>query len=191
LTDEPFRNLSMLTLILGGARSGKSSYAQALCRNEREVIFVATARVEDGDEEMSARISRHRAERPPEWETIEEPLDLARVIREASRPNSLLLVDCITLWVSNLMWEYRALSDDERERLVIERATEFAQAAREHQVIAVSNEVGSSVVPEHEVGRAFRDLQGLVNQSLAREARRVVLMVAGLPLTLKDEQHPK
>lgn len=177
----------MLTLILGGARSGKSSYAQALCRNARKIIFVATARAEDTDEEMCARISRHRAERPREWKTVEEPLDLARILRESTPPDAILLVDCITLWVSNLVWEYRALDNNERESLVLERAGEFACAARERQVIAVSNEVGSGIVPNCEVGRAFRDLQGLVNQSLAREAARVILVVAGLSLTLKDE----
>lgn len=175
----------MLNLIIGGARSGKSRFAQALCGDARNVLFIATARAEGADEEMCARISRHRAERPPDWITIEEPLYPERVVREAP-PDATLLIDCITLWVSNLMWEHKALADDERANIILKRVAEFARAAQERQVIAVSNEVGSGLVPDSNVGRAFRDLQGLVNQSLARAATRVVLVVAGLPLVLKD-----
>lgn len=177
----------MLTLIIGGARSGKSRYAQALCRDARNVLFIATASVEGADEEMRARISRHRAERPHGWMTIEEPLHLERVVREAP-PDATLLIDCITLWVSNLMWEHKALADDERENIILNQVVEFTQAAQERQVIAVSNEVGSGIVPDSNVGRIFRDLQGLVNQSIARAATRVVLIVAGLPLVLKDDR---
>jgi adenosylcobinamide kinase/adenosylcobinamide-phosphate guanylyltransferase len=177
----------MLTLIIGGARSGKSRFAQALCRDARNVLFIATASAECADEEMCARISRHRAERPHDWLTIEEPLYLERVVREAP-PDATLLIDCITLWVSNLMWEHKALADDERENIILSQVVEFTQAAQERQVIAVSNEVGSGIVPDNNVGRTFRDLQGLVNQLLARVAARVVLVVAGLPLVLKDDR---
>jgi adenosylcobinamide kinase/adenosylcobinamide-phosphate guanylyltransferase len=177
----------MLTLIIGGARSGKSRFAQALCRDARNVLFIATASAECADEEMCARISRHRAERPHDWITIEEPLYLERVVREAP-PDATLLIDCITLWVSNLMWEHKALADDERANIILRQVVEFTQAAQERQVIAVSNEVGSGIVPDNSVGRTFRDLQGLVNQSLARVATRVVLVVAGLPLVLKDDR---
>lgn len=178
----------MLTLIVGGARSGKSRYAQALCRDVRNVVFIATANAACTDEEMSARISRHRAERPRHWITIEEPLYLERVMREAAPSDATLLVDCITLWVSNLMLEYKTLADDERENRILKDVAEFAQATHKRQVIAVSNEVGSGIVPNNEVGRAFRDLQGLVNQSIAHVATRVVFIVAGLPLVLKDER---
>lgn len=177
----------MLTLIIGGARSGKSRYAQALCEDARHVLFVATASAECADEEMCARISRHRAERPHDWITIEEPLYLERVVREAP-PGATLLIDCITLWVSNLMWEHKALADDDRANIILRRVAGFTQAAQERQVVAVSNEVGSGIVPDNNVGRAFRDVQGLVNQSLARVATRVVLVVAGLPLVLKDDR---
>ncbi len=176
----------MLTLILGGARSGKSRYAQALCQDAAEVIFVATTRAEATDEEMRARIARHRADRPQRWVTVEEAHDITRVVRETPPPHAILLVDCITLWVSNLMWEQRALDGAELEGFVLEKASEFAEATRDRPVIAVSNEVGGGVVPDNPVGRSFRDLQGLVNQRLARAAARVVLLVAGLPLTLKD-----
>ena len=177
----------MLTLIIGGARSGKSRFAQALCRDARNVVFIATASAESADEEMSARISRHRAERPHDWITIEEPLYLDRVVREAP-PDATLLIDCITLWVSNLMWKHKALADDEQANIILKHVVEFTEAAQERQVIAVSNEVGSGIVPDNNVGRAFRDLQGFVNQSLARVATRVVLVVAGLPLVLKDDR---
>jgi adenosylcobinamide kinase/adenosylcobinamide-phosphate guanylyltransferase len=177
----------MLTLIIGGARSGKSRFAQALCRDARNVLFIATASAECADEEMCARISRHRSERPHDWITIEEPLYLERVAREAP-PEATLLIDCITLWVSNLMWEHKAVADDERANIILKQVVEFAQTAQERQVIAVSNEVGSGIVPDNNVGRTFRDLQGLVNQSLARVASRVVLVVAGLPLVLKDDR---
>lgn len=177
----------MLTLIIGGARSGKSRFAQALCRDARNALFIATASAECADAEMCARISRHRAERPHDWITIEEPLHLERVVREAP-PDATLLIDCITLWVSNLMWEHKALDDDKRANIILKQVVEFTQAAQERQVVAVSNEVGSGIVPDNNVGRTFRDLQGLVNQSLARVATRVVLVIAGLPLVLKDDR---
>lgn len=177
----------MLTLILGGARSGKSRYAQALCGEVSDVIYVATARPHGADEEMRARIGRHRAERPQAWATVEEPTDIARVVR-GSPAGATLLVDCITVWLANLGWEHRQAEDNEREALILEKVADFASASREREVIAVSNEVGGGIVPVDPVGRAFRDMQGLSNQLLAREADRVLLLVAGLPLTLKDER---
>jgi adenosylcobinamide kinase/adenosylcobinamide-phosphate guanylyltransferase len=176
----------MLTLILGGARSGKSRYAQELCGGAEQVVYVATARA-DTDEEMQMRIARHRANRPAAWTTVEEPLDVARAVREA-HARATVLIDCVTVWVANLMWERRALAASECERLILDQAEHLIQAARGRKVIAVSNEVGSGIVPETAVGRAFRDVHGVVNQRLARAAAHVVLMVAGLPLTLKDER---
>ncbi len=175
----------MLTLVLGGARSGKSRHAQALCKDADKVVYVATAPAVDTDDEMLRRIARHRAERPAHWKTIEEPLDLARVVREMAPPDAVLLVDCVTLWLSNLAWEHRALTDDERESFILERVVEFAEATREREVVAVSNEVGSGIVPDNPIARSFRDVQGLANQTLARYAARVILLVAGLPLVLK------
>jgi adenosylcobinamide kinase/adenosylcobinamide-phosphate guanylyltransferase len=178
----------MLTLILGGARSGKSRYAQALCQSASRVIYVATARCSVPDEEMERRIARHRADRLSAWATVEESLDVARAVREAQPADALVLVDCVTVWLANLAWEYRALADGEREKLILERVGEFARTAWEREVVAVSNEVGSGIVPDNPVGRSFRDLQGLANQLLAREAGRVFLVVAGLPLAIKDER---
>ena len=175
----------MLTLIIGGARSGKSRYAQALCKGADKVVYVATAPAVDTDDEMLGRIARHRAERPVHWRTIEESLDLARVVREVAPPDSVLLVDCVTLWLSNLEWEHRSLAADERENIILERVVEFAEATREREVVAVSNEVGSGIVPGNAVARSFRDVEGLANQTLARYAARVILLVAGLPLVLK------
>src|SRR5713226_10239249 len=116
----------MVTLVLGGARSGKSRHAQALCKDADKVVYVATAPAVDTDDEMLRRIARPRAERPAHWKTIEEPLDLARVVREMAPPDAVLLVDCVTLWLSNLAWEHRALTDDERESFILERVVEFA-----------------------------------------------------------------
>lgn len=174
----------MLTLVLGGARSGKSRYAHSLCDDAKEVVFLATARAE-GDEEMQARIERHRTERPREWQTIEEPLAVVSAVR-GSNPTATVLVDCVTNWLANLTWEHRTLSVEEQQKRILSEVTELAGAASERQVIAVSNEVGGGIVPESPVGRSFRDLQGIANQLLAREAGLVVLMVAGLPWTIKN-----
>jgi adenosylcobinamide kinase / adenosylcobinamide-phosphate guanylyltransferase len=187
----------MLTLVLGGSRSGKSRYAQSLCESAPRVIYVATARAEDGveDHEMRERIARHRADRPSEWQTVEEPLDLPRAVRE-SVIGATLLIDCATLWISNLMWEYRGESAAAQDRKILAevdkligavrlRAEGFTGAGTVGEVIVVSNEVGSGLVPEHSVARAFRDLQGFANQRLARAADDVVFIVAGLPLRLK------
>ena len=188
----------MLTLVLGGARSGKSRYAQSLCVDSRSVIFLATAR-DEGDPEMRSRIDRHRAERSKrseqseqsgqsgQWKTIEEPLAVVGVVREAE-PSVTILLDCVTTWVANLAWEHRSLSARELQNLVVEEVSSLASVAKGREVIAVSNEVGSGIVPDHPSGRHFRDLQGVANQFLAQEAVRVVLMVSGLPLTLKDER---
>ena len=184
----------MLTLILGGARSGKSRYAQSLGGSSASVVYIATARSGDdvGDQEMGERIARHRADRPAHWQTIEEPLDLARAVREAPG-EAILLIDCITLWISNLMWEQSGLSAAALERQLLAQIDELIDALRKRaesspaagEVVMVSNEVGGGLVPEHPVGRAFRDLHGFANQRLAEAADKVIFIVAGLPLQLK------
>jgi adenosyl cobinamide kinase/adenosyl cobinamide phosphate guanylyltransferase len=168
-----------LMLILGGARSGKSRYAEGLITALPPVwnppwIYVATA--EPGDEEMRARIAAHRARRGPSWQTVEAPQELAEAVILAQPAP--VLVDCLTLWLSNLML---IDADIEAETVRLERALEAATAP----VVLVSNEVGSGIVPEHPLGRSFRDLQGALNQRIAARAERVVLMVAGLPLAVK------
>ena len=165
-------------LILGGARSGKSQRALALadaagCARRR---FLATA--EAFDKEMAERIARHRAERSVRWETIETPLNLAEAISDNAGRNVVCLVDCLTLWLSNLM---HAARDVEAETA---RLCESLQNA-EGQVILVSNEVGLGLVPETPLGRRFRDAQGRLNQDVAAVCDRVEFVAAGLPIVLK------
>ena len=163
------------TLVLGGARSGKSRYAEGLITTlQPPWAYVATA--EAGDEEMAERIKAHRARRGAGWRTLEAPRDLAAAL--AACKNMPVLIDCLTLWLSNLMLADADI-DAEVERL------EKALAAAATPVVMVANEVGSGIVPDHPLGRRFRDLQGSLNQRIAADADRVVLMVAGLPLALK------
>jgi adenosylcobinamide kinase / adenosylcobinamide-phosphate guanylyltransferase len=164
-------------LVLGGARAGKSAYAQSLAEGAaRERLYLATA--EAGDAEMAARIARHQAERGDDWTTVEEPLALAASLSAAARPGRAVLVDCLTLWLSNLMLAGR---DVEAE---ISRLAEVI-GALEGPVIFVSNEVGLSIVPETKLGRDFRDCQGRANREVARACDAVVFVAAGLPTLLK------
>jgi adenosylcobinamide kinase/adenosylcobinamide-phosphate guanylyltransferase len=166
-----------LSFVLGGARSGKSRYAERLVSALAPPwIYVATATIGD-DAEMAARIEAHRAGRAASWRTVEAPRDIVRAL--AACGDAPALVDCLTLWLSNLML---AESDVEAEVARLERALQAATAP----VVLVANEVGFGIVPDHPLGRRFRDLQGLLNQRIAALADRVVLMVAGLPLVLKD-----
>lgn len=174
----------MLTLILGGARSGKSRFAQRLVAHAQRVTYVATLLPGD-DAEMQARVARHRSDRPATWHTLEAPLRLAEAIDSAVREADAVLVDCLTLWLSNLAWELRHHDAAHIEAHVHAEIQHITHAARDSNVILVSNEVGSGVVPESPVARAFRDLQGFTNQWTAELADAVVLVVAGLPLYLK------
>ena len=174
----------MLTLVLGGARSGKSRYAQSLC-GDKPVLYIATAQVV-GDAEMSRRIGRHRSERPPHWKTVEAPFAIVDAMREPRQSDDeVLLVDCITVWLANLSYRHRELRAEAREKRLLGDVSDFVEAAHAREVIAVSNDVGSGIVPESRVAREFRDLQGLANQTIAAAADRVVLMVAGIPTIVK------
>src|SRR5436190_13886095 len=167
-----------LTLVLGGARSGKSRYAeQAVMMSPTPWVYVATA--EPFDAEMTARIAEHRGRRGGQWQTIEAPLDLAGAITGAPT-FATVLVDCLTLWLNNLMFNNRDI-DAETQRL------EAALAARRAPSVLVSNEVGSGIVPDNAEARRFRDLQGRLNQRIAARADRVVLLVAGLPMVVKGQ----
>lgn len=164
-------------LVLGGARSGKSRYAQQRAEAlPGELIFIATAQALD--EEMAARIARHRADRGERWRTIEAPLDIAGAIAAEARPDRVVLVDCLTLWASNLMFAER----DHRERARL-LASAVADAAG--PVILVANEVGLGIVPDNTLARRFRDVAGEINQIVAKAASEAVFMAAGLPLKLK------
>lgn len=171
--------MARLTLVLGGSRSGKSSHAEALARQTGlSRLYLATA--QPFDDEMRDRIRQHRADRDGDgWQTIEEPLDLAGTIDRASGPDAVVLVDCLTLWLSNLMLAGRAVDEESAGLLAV-----LAKAAG--PVILVSNEVGLGIVPETPLGRAFRDAQGRLNQRVAALADRVIFMAAGLPLILKE-----
>jgi adenosylcobinamide kinase / adenosylcobinamide-phosphate guanylyltransferase len=165
-----------LTLVLGGARSGKSRHAESLITAAAPPwIYVATAQALDA--EMTERIAHHRARRGTGWQTIEAPHDLSGAIA-AAPPDAALLVDCLTLWLTNRML---AEADTEAATTALEKAL----ARRHTPTVLVSNEVGSGIVPDNALARRFADLQGRLNQRIAARADRVVLVVAGLPLTLK------
>jgi adenosylcobinamide kinase/adenosylcobinamide-phosphate guanylyltransferase len=169
--------LSPVTLILGGARSGKSRYAERLVENAASRgTYCATA--EAGDAEMAARIAAHRARRGPFWRTVEAPLALASTIAAAG-PEGPVLVDCLTLWLSNLLM---AGKQPDAEAGVLCRALHDAVGP----VVLVSNEVGMGLVPETPLGRHFRDAAGRLNQEIAALADHVVFIAAGLPLVLKE-----
>jgi adenosylcobinamide kinase/adenosylcobinamide-phosphate guanylyltransferase len=163
-----------LTLVLGGARSGKSRHAEALiAAHPAPWTYVATAQA--FDEEMRDRIGEHRARRDGGWHTLEAPIGLPEAIRAAQGP---VLVDCLTLWLTNLM-----LGDHIRATAFVELEAAIHDAPG--PVVLVSNEVGLSIVPENALARAFRDEQGRLNQHMARIADRVIFMVAGLPMVVK------
>jgi adenosylcobinamide kinase/adenosylcobinamide-phosphate guanylyltransferase len=169
----------MLQLILGGARSGKSRLAERLASDSAlEVIYIATSQPLDG--EMNERVTLHRQRRPDTWGLVEEPLELARVLKQSAAPGRCLLVDCLTLWLTNL------LMLDDRLRLAQERdALLQCLATLPGEIIFVSNETGLGVVPLGELTRRYVDEAGWLHQALAERCQRVVFTVAGLPMTLK------
>src|SRR6266851_4323448 len=192
-----------LVLIIGGARSGKSSFAEQLAASSgRPVAFIATATA--GDDEMRERIARHRASRPRQWHTLEEPLDLSGAARRASELSDVLLLDCVTLWLGNVLSQAskqheKDYKEEEVEelslpgRLFDESALKEIEAlltvvkelAQGKTLIVVTNEVGLGIVPAYPLGRLYRDTLGYVNQQLARAADRVYLMVAGIAVDIK------
>lgn len=180
-----------LILVLGGARSGKSRFAEELAASfGPRVVYVATASAED--EEMARRIARHRLRRPSGWQTIEERYELEKVICRYGHLASAILIDCLTLWVSNLLLEetlpFTGCTPAEKESYILEQARNLAKVAADLpvKVIAVANEVGMGLVPAYPLGRSFRDVAGQVNQILARFAEQVYLVVAGLAVEMKS-----
>ena len=168
-----------VTLLLGGARSGKSRRAETLARDhEGPVVYVATGPDLPDDADWQARVAEHRRQRPPSWRTVEVPTALAETIAGESVAGTLLLVDCLTLWLSNCMLAKQPLPE------ATEALAQQLQQVR-GPVILVSNEVGSGIHPATESGRVFRDAQGRLNQRVAEVADRVELLVAGLPIVAK------
>ncbi len=178
MSDGRRARLPAVTLVLGGARSGKSLYAESLVeRAAPSGTYCATA--EAGDAEMAERIAAHRARRDPFWHTLEVPLALASAIVTEAKPERPLLVDCLTLWLSNLLLAGRPVED---EAAALCAALHLARGP----VVLVANEVGMGLVPGTPLGRRFRDAAGRLNQQVAALADRVVFIAAGLPLALKE-----
>jgi len=176
-----------IALILGGARSGKSSYAQKLAEDSgKSVTFLATAQALD--EEMSARIQKHRAERPVHWETLEIPLNISARVKQIK--SDMVILDCITLLVTNLLMQFVKddLVDETPFMQVVQNEMEdflsVIGESNQHWLI-ISNEVGLGLVPPYQMGRVYRDGIGWANQRLAREAEKVLFMVAGVPMVVK------
>jgi len=176
-----------LTLILGGARSGKSSYAQSMAEESgKTVTFLATAQALD--KEMSARIQKHRSERSANWETLEIPLNIAPYVQQIR--SDVVILDCVTLLVSNLLMKFVKddLVDEEPFTMEVQKEVDELIAklrAQKQDWIIVSNELGLGLVPPYQMGRVYRDGLGWANQRLAREADKVIFMVAGIPTVIK------
>ena len=169
---------AQITLVLGGARSGKTAFAERLVvETGLEPVYVATGQAHD--DEMAARIARHQSDRGPAWQTVEAPLDLAGTLRREAATDRFLLVDCLTLWVTNLMMAAREV---EAECAALGAALEAGLGG---PVILVSNEVGLGIVPDNAMARAFRDHAGRLHQTIAALAGTVYFVAAGLPLTMK------
>ena len=168
--------LAPVTLVVGGARSGKSAFAERLAMAAERPVYLATAEVADA--EMNARIARHRARRDPRWTTLEEPLELGDALARASAPDAAVLVDCLTVWLGNLMHAGRDL--DAEVGALLE-----SLAAPAGPVVLVASEVGLGIVPGNALAREFRDTAGELNQAVARRAERVYLTVAGIATAIK------
>ena len=172
--------MSEFIFILGGARSGKSAYALNLAKKRsRKVLYIATA--EAGDCEMKDRISRHKASRPRCWKTIEEPLDLIAALKKRKHKYEVIIIDCLTLYLSNLMHKRV------KQEAVIKKIKDAAAyiMTMKEAVIVISNEVGLGIVPENKLAREFRDISGVSNQIMAKAADEAVFIQAGIPLKLK------
>ena len=169
--------MAPVTLVLGGARSGKSAHAEALAEGlPGDLVYIATGTPSDA--EMAARIREHIARRGGRWRTVEEPIDLAGALAADAVPGRAVLIDCLTLWLSNLMADGRE-PEAETERLL------GALTKAGGPVVVVANEVGLGIVPDNALARAFRDHAGRLNQAVAAVADHVVFVAAGLPMTLK------
>jgi adenosylcobinamide kinase/adenosylcobinamide-phosphate guanylyltransferase len=180
--------MGRLIFILGGARSGKSTYAQRLAkRSGKSVTFIATAQA--GDDEMSARITRHRAERPAEWVTLEIQQNIAAYLMGHPAQADLYLLDCVTLLITNILFQYTEgeVTNEQKAIDAIQAEVEELLAyirAQTQDWIVVSNEVGLGIVPSYPLGRIYRDLLGMANQRLAAAADEVYMLMAGIPMPI-------
>lgn len=184
--------MSDLVLITGGARSGKSRFAELLAAHPGlPVVYIATAQVYD--EEMALRVKKHREQRPSDWNLVEEPLALSSVLERYRNERVVLLIDCVTLWLTNLLLsDYREepedpFAQDEKEQEILDQVQAVAHLAQEISplVIMVTNEVGQGIVPDNPLSRSYRDLSGRANQTLGRTASKVYSVVAGFPVEIK------
>ena len=181
-------SLGKIVLVTGGARSGKSRFAeQYAAKHGNRIAYIATAQIYD--EEMAHRVKLHQVRRPVEWDTFEAPFEAEKILREAGEAHDLILFDCLTLYLSNLICALPSLEDFDRNyctiRENIDRLIEQA-TAYEGTVVFVTNEVGAGIVPENRLSREYRDLAGISNQLMARAADEVYLVVCGLPVNVKD-----
>ncbi len=173
--------MKKITLILGGARSGKSSYALSLAQRYKKVAFIATC--QGKDKEMRKRIKLHKETRPKHWATFEEPKDLVKLLGKIKNNFDCIIIDCLTLLVSNFI-----LSNNTQKQIFkIMEELLLVLSGKKARIIFVSNEVGLGLVPINKLGREFRDVAGKVNQIVASKANEVLFMVAGLPMNIKEK----
>jgi adenosylcobinamide kinase / adenosylcobinamide-phosphate guanylyltransferase len=175
---------SMVSLVIGGARSGKSRFALSLPADSERVAYIATARPEDA--EMAARVARHLAERPARWLTVEEPLEIANAVERHAANCEFILLDCLTIWLSNFSWEHRQMAEESLQKAASQELERAIAAATGTHLVVVSNELGCGLVPESQLGRRFRDLHGWLNQDVARSADWVYHLVAGIAVPIKQ-----
>ena len=180
--------MGRIVLVTGGARSGKSRFAeQYAAKYGKEIAYIATAEIYD--EEMAFRVKLHRNRRPPEWQTYEAPHDAHEALRAAGKEHDTILFDCLTLYISNLICSLDGIKDSDRNYRVIKESVDalITQAkANDGTSIFVTNEVGAGIVPESHLAREYRDLAGIANQLMARAADEVWLVVCGLPVNVKE-----
>lgn len=188
--------MAKITFVLGGARSGKSAFAEGLAKKYHDVVYIATAEVKD--DEMRERIQTHRARRPSHWKTVESPYRVDRVISDIQGNANLVLIDCITLYVTNMLLcdeitdsvhypEANTENLQQKQVQILEEINKLSKACRKSKLdsIIVSNEVGLGIVPDNPLSRLFRDIAGRANQIVADEADEVYFMIAGIPQRLK------
>ncbi|MGM9539117.1 bifunctional adenosylcobinamide kinase/adenosylcobinamide-phosphate guanylyltransferase [Anaerovibrio sp.] len=183
--------MGRLILVTGGARSGKSSFAERYAaKYGRKIAYIATSQVLD--EEMRFRVGLHRSRRPADWDTYEAPFDAHEAVREAAAGHDMLLFDCLTVYISNLLCGLEDIEDSDRNYALVKRACDSLVAAVQAgsaTLVAVTNEVGDGIVPMNRLAREFRDLSGLANQLLAKHAEEVYLVTAGIPVNIRQLEY--